>query len=89
MAGRFYKCWSEIKIAALLVYKYAWENPLKLPPALHLFLFGLVSRIKAATGGSLARLPGCPLHPEYKQKRLDGISCHHLLSQLSTHKPKE
>lgn len=38
----------------------------------------------------MAKLPGYPpLRPEHKEKPLDGISCHHLLSQLSTHKPKE
>lgn len=86
-AGRFYQCLSERKIAAFPVYKYMWENPLKLPPTFHIFLFGLVSKIKA-NGGSLARQPGCSLHPKGRQKLLDGIACH-LLSQLSTHKPKE
>lgn len=75
-------------IAVFPVYKFTWENPLKPPPALRIFLFGLVSRTKAVTRRRLVRLPGCPLHPEHRQKLLDGISCRHLL-QLSTHKPKE
>ena len=78
-----------MKTAVFPVYKFTRENPLKPPPALCIFLFGLVSRTKAVTRRSLVGLPGCPLHPEHRQKLLDGISCRHLLSQLSTHKPKE
>lgn len=78
-----------MKIVVFPVYKYTWENPLNPPPALSIFLFGLVSKTKAGTRRSLARLPGRPLHLKHKQKLLDGISRHHLLSQLSTHKPKE
>lgn len=80
-----------MKTAVFAVYKHTWEYALKLPPAFHIFLFGLVSMIKAVLReGSLARPPGCPtLSPEHKQKLLDGIPCQPLLSQLSTHKPKE
>lgn len=88
-AGCFYQGSPETKIAVFPVYKYMWENPLKLPPTFRIFLFGLLSRTKAVTQGSLARRPGCSLHPAHRQKRLDGIACHHLLSQLSTHKPEE
>lgn len=38
--------------------------------------------------GEQSKAAGCSLHPEHKQKPLDGISCH-LLSQLSTHKARE
>lgn len=66
MVGRFYKCWFEIKIVVFLVYKYVWENLFKFLFVLYFFLFGLVSRIKVATGGSLVRLLGCFLYLEYK-----------------------
>lgn len=87
-----------MKIAAFPIYKYTWENPLNLPPALCIFLFGLVSRTWVVTRRSLARLlggtphlpsPPHPAQPGHKQKLLDDISHGHLLSQLSTQKPKE
>lgn len=60
MAGRFHQCWSEMKIAVVPVYKYMLENPLKLPPTFRIFLFGLVSRMKAVSEGRLARQQGAP-----------------------------
>lgn len=66
MAGRFYQCSSEMKIAAFPVYKYMWENPLKLPPTFHIFLFGLASSDQGSDGrelGQAARVLPAPEAP--------------------------
>lgn len=47
-----------MKIAVFPVYKHMWEYALKLPPASHIFLFGLVSRIKAVPRGEPGKAAG-------------------------------
>lgn len=59
MVGPFYKYQSETKIAVFPVSKFTWEIPLNPPPGFQIFLFGLVSRIKAVTKGApLLAVPG-------------------------------